>query len=138
MTRIRRYVRAVAMTWLLCQAASLSAFVPEECCVSHAAEAAAKVATSSSEACHEDPAPEPKEGDACPMHHGGSHSDARCVMTNACEGPGTHLLGLFALIGFLEAPTSSSIVLDSVAAFVPDAPPLLNQLSIPDAPPPKA
>jgi hypothetical protein len=42
MIAIRRRVRAVAFAWLLCQVASLSAFVPEACCISHAAEAAAK------------------------------------------------------------------------------------------------
>jgi hypothetical protein len=42
MIAIRRRVRAVAFAWLLCQVASLSAFVPEQCCIAHAAEAAAK------------------------------------------------------------------------------------------------
>jgi len=138
MTAMRRSVRAIAIVWLLCQAGSLSAFVPAECCVSHAAEVAAKAATASAEACHEAPPAEPKEGDACPMHHGSRHADDRCVMTNACDGPGTQLLGLFAFIGILETPASSSFVLDSVTALLGAPPPLLHQLTIPDAPPPKA
>lgn len=138
MTALRRRVRAVAMAWLLCQAASLAAFVPEQCCVAHAAEAAAK---EKAEACHEtaspEPAPaEPKEGDACPMHHGSKSHDC-CALTNACDGPGSHLLTLFAFSGVLEAPAVSSVELDSVAAFIAPPPPLLHQLSIPDAPPPK-
>ncbi len=137
MNAIRRYVRAVAMTWLLCQAASLSAFIPEQCCASHAAEVAAK-AKAAAETCHDAPAPKPKEGDTCPMHRGTQQrSHDCCVMTNACAGPGTHLLSLFALIGTLEPPAASSIVLDSEAAFVPAPAPLRRHPSLPDAPPPK-
>jgi hypothetical protein len=136
MTSIRRRVRAVTFAWLLCQVASLAAFVPEICCVSHAAEAAAK---STAAACHETPAPAPppKDGDACPMHHGTKSHDC-CAMTNACDGPGTHLASLFAFIGVLESPATSSIVLDSIAAFIPTPAPLLYRLATPDAPPPKA
>ena len=134
MNAIRRRVRAVACAWLLCQVASLSAFVPEQCCISHAAEAAAK---EKAEACHEDAAPAPpKEGDACPMHHGSRSHDC-CVMTNACDGPGTHLLTLFSFVGTLGEPHASATMLEATAAFVPPAPPLLHSLGIPDAPPPK-
>lgn len=137
MTSIRRRVRAVTLAWLLCQVASLSAFVPEICCVSHAAEAAAK---EKAEACHETapaPAPAPQDGDACPMHHGTNAHDC-CVMTNACDGPGTHLASLFAFIGLLETPTTASIVLDSNAAVIAPPAPLLHRLATPDAPPPRA
>jgi hypothetical protein len=131
----RRRVRVVAIAWLLCQVASLSAFVPEECCVSHAAEEAAKA---KAEECHETPAPEPKPGDACPMHHGEKKTHDCCVISNTCDGPGTHLAGLFAYSGMLETPASSAVVLDSVAADVAAPPPLLHRLALPDAPPPKA
>ena len=136
MTSIRRRIRAVTIAWLLCQVASLSAFVPEICCVSHAAEAAAKEKAA---ACHEAPAPTPapKDGDACPMHHGTKSHDC-CVMTNACDGPGIHLASLFAFIGVLETPAASSLVLHSNAAFIAPPEPLLHRLATPDAPPPKA
>jgi hypothetical protein len=138
MTVLRQRVRVVAMAWLLCQAASLAAFVPEQCCLSHAAEAAAKAKT---EACHEtaaEPAqPDPKEGDACPMHHGSKSHDC-CVLTNACDGPGSHLLSLFAFSGVIEAPIVSSVELDSVLAFIAPPPSLNHQFSLPDAPPPKS
>jgi hypothetical protein len=135
-TAIRRRIRTVAFAWLLCQVASLSAFVPEICCISHAEEAAAKEKAA---ACHESPAPEqaPKDGDACPMHHGTSSHDC-CVMTNACDGPGTHLASLFSYIGVPETPASPSHLLESIAAFQPPSEPVLSQRSIPDAPPPKA
>jgi hypothetical protein len=136
---IRRRVRAVAFAWLLCQVASLSAFVPEQCCVSHVAEAEAKKRDQAkAEACHEAPAPEPepKEGDACPMHHGTQSHDC-CAISNACDGPGTHLLTLFSFVSTIDEPGSSSLSLESTAAFVAPPPPLLHRLALPDAPPPK-
>lgn len=135
MTALRRHVRAVAFAWLLCQVASLSAFVPEQCCVAHAAEAAAKEQAA---ACHETaPAPAPKDGDVCPMHQGTRSHDC-CAMTNACDGPGTHLAGLFAYIGVLETPASNSLPLESAAIVIASSAPLLHRLALPDAPPPKA
>ena len=134
MNEIRRRVRAVAFTWLLCQVASLAAFVPEQCCISHAAEEAAK---KKAEACHEDAAPPaPKEGDACPLHEGRTTHDC-CAIRNACDGPGGQLLTLFSFISTLDEPAVSSTLLESTTAFVPPAPPLLFRLALPDAPPPK-
>ena len=135
MTAIRRRVRAVACAWLLCQVASLSAFVPEACCISHAAEAEAKA---KAEACHEEAAPvAPKEGAACPLHEGRKAHDC-CAITNACNGPGAQLLSLFSYVGTIDEPLVSSTVLDVTVAFTPPAPPLLHRLALPDAPPPKA
>ena len=135
MIAIRRHVRAVAFAWLLCQAASVAAFVPEQCCISHAAEAAAKEKAA---ACHEEAAPPaPKEGDACPLHEGRTKHDC-CAITNACDGPGAQLLTLFSFITTIDEPVVSSTVLDSTVAFVPPAPPPLYRLALPDAPPPKA
>jgi len=134
MSAIRRRIRAVTFAWLLCQVASLSAFVPEQCCVSHAAQAAAKAKAA---ACHEEAAPPaPKEGDACPMHHGSTSHDC-CKISTACDGPGSHLLTLFANVGLLESPASSSVTLDSIAVELPASAPLLHRLATPDAPPPK-
>jgi hypothetical protein len=132
MTALRRRIRTVAFLWLVCQVASLSAFLPGECCKAHAEEAAAKAKEAS---CH-DSAPAPKQGDACPMHHGRKSHDC-CTISNACDGPGHQLTTLFAYIGVVQTPHSASIVLESTAAFIPQPPPLLFQLSIPDAPPPK-
>jgi hypothetical protein len=135
MTAIRRRVRAVAFAWLLCQVASLSAFVPGECCIAHAAEAAAKAKAA---ACHEEAAPPAgKEGDACPLHKGRTTHDC-CAITNACDGPGTELLSLFAFVSTIDEPIASSTILESTSSFVPPAPPLLSRLALPDAPPPKS
>ena len=144
MSVIRSNVRAVAVIWLLCQAASLSAFVPDSCCVSHVAEQASK---DKQDACHEsEPAPAPEPGDACPMQHdtgaacpmhAGKSTD-RCAMTNACDGPGTHLLSLFAFLGAVEPPQSSAVVLESDIALAPAPSAPLHQFLTIDAPPPKA
>ena len=134
MIAIRRRVRAVAFAWLFCQVASLSAFVPEQCCIGHAAEAAAKEKAA---ACHEEAAPvAPKEGDACPLHQGRTTHDC-CTISNACDGPGGQLLSLFAYVSTVDEPIASSTILASTTAFVPPAPPLLYRLALPDAPPPK-
>jgi len=148
MQGIRTRVRAVALAWLLCQAASLAAFVPENCCISHAQEQAAKA---KQEACHEsepaEPKPEPKPGDACQMQHHGdgaacpmhsSKSRDCCTMTNACDGPGSQLLTLFANIGAIEPPTTAAIDLESAPAFLPASTSPLFRVTRPDAPPPKA
>ena len=133
MNAIRRRIRVVTLAWLLCQVASLSAFVPEQCCVSHAAEAAAK---EKADPCHEAAPPSPKEGDACPMHHGSNSHDC-CKISNACDGPGSHLLTLFANVGVLESPATSMVTLESSAIALPPSAPLLARLASPDAPPPK-
>jgi hypothetical protein len=143
MRALRSRVRLVALLWLLCQAASLAAFVPENCCISHVAEAAAK---EKKDACHETEPVEPEPGDACPMAHGdgaacpmhSSKSKDCCAMTNACDGPGTHLASLFAFIGAIERPATSPVVLESTSAAIPSpASPRFRELT-PDSPPPKA
>ncbi|HUQ88653.1 MAG TPA: hypothetical protein VM096_13915 [Vicinamibacterales bacterium] len=135
MGSIRRRVRAVAFAWLLCQVASLSAFAPQECCISHAAEAAAKKKAA---ACHDEAATvAPKDGDACPLHKGRTAHDC-CTVSNACDGPAAHLLGLFAFVTTIDEPIVASTIVDSTSAFFPPSPPLLHRLALPDAPPPKA
>ena len=133
MTGIRERVRAIAVIWLLCQAATIAAFVPEDCCLAHAEERAAK---EKQEACHETEPVEPQPGDACPMH--GSKSHDCCVMTNACAGPGQQLTTLFVYVGMVERPITPGALLDATASVLPATPPSLHRSSRPDAPPPKA
>ena len=143
MRAIRNRVRVVACAWLLCQAAALSAFVPENCCISHAEERAAK---EKQEACHESEPVEPKPGDACPMQHGdgaacpmhSSKSADCCAMTNGCDGPGSNLMSLFAYLGAIERPVSTTIDPDSAPAFISASTSPLSRVTRPDAPPPKA
>jgi hypothetical protein len=143
MQALRTRVRAVAFAWLLCQVASLAAFVPEHCCISHVEKQAAK---QKKDACHASAPAEPEPGDACPMAHGdgaacpmhSSKSKDRCAMTNTCDGPGSQLLTLFAYIGATEAPVTTAIELSSTPAFVPAPVSALFRIRRPDAPPPKA
>ena len=134
MTAIRRRIRAVTFAWLLCQVASLSAFVPEQCCVSHAAEAAAKEKAA---ACHETPHRPRQRRVMRARCITASKSHDCCKISNTCDGPGTHLPTLFAYVGVLESPASSPMTLESTAATTPAAAPLLYRLATPDAPPPK-
>ncbi len=133
MAALRQRVRIIAIAWLVCQVATLSAFVPDQCCASHAAEAAVKAHAP----CHESAPAPPKNGDACPMHHGSRAHDC-CAMKNSCNGPGLSLTTLFAFVGVLEKPVQSSIDLVSSVAFTPAPPTPRFRLSLPDAPPPKA
>ena len=75
-------------------------------------------------------APAPKEGDACPIITGRTTHDC-CAITNACDGPGSQLLSLFAFVSTIDEPIVSSTILDSTSAFVPPAPPLLYRLATP-------
>lgn len=123
----------VAFAWLVCQVASLSAFVPEQCCIAHAEQAAAKEKAA---ACHEAAPVEQKDGDACPMHHTSKSHDC-CSMSNSCDGPGSHLSTLFAYVGVLESPVSTAVTLESAPVSTAASSPLLHRLALPDAPPPK-
>ena len=133
MQALRTRVRTVALVWLLCQAATLAAFVPDNCCVAHAGERAAK---EKQEACHETEPAEPEPGDACPMHH--SKSDKCCVMTSACDGAGQQLTTLFAYMATPERPVTTGALLAGTSLVLPPAPPSIHRPSRPDAPPPKA
>ncbi len=147
MSVFRSRVRLVAVAWLLCQAASLSAFMPEDCCAMHTAVVAEESAKS--EPCHETekaPEPEPKPGDACPMQHGdgaacpmhGSATDDCCGMSNGCDGPNRPLANLFSFAAVLDAPVASMSAPESSPASIDRPAPLLGRLVSPDAPPPKA
>ena len=137
----------VAIAWLLCQVASLSAFMPEDCCATHTAISAAKHAAETPE-CHETeaaPAPEPEPGAACPMHQEsgaacpmhGSPTDECCGISNGCDGPNRPLAHLFSFVGIFDAPTLSVNAPASSPASAQLPSPLLHRLVSPDAPPPK-
>ena len=60
-------------------------------------------------------------------------------MTNACDGPGTNLVSLFAYLGAVERPVATAIDLDFTPAFVSGVDlPCSTESARPDAPPPKA
>lgn len=147
MAVFRSRLRMVAAAWLLCQAVSLSAFMPDDCCALHTAIAAEKAAASAP--CHtaeQAPDAEPAPDAACPMQH---HGDATCplhqrptgdccAMSNGCDGPNRPLANLFSFIGVLDAPSVSLGAPASAPASVVPPAPLLCRLAGPTAPPPKA
>ena len=155
MSAFRSRLRLVAVIWLLCQVASLSAFVPEDCCERHAATVATKHHADDTRArpatpdCHsaaQAPAAEPEPGADCPMHHGDgaacpmhkSSTRECCGMSNGCAGPNQPLASLFSLIGILDTPVVSMAAPPSAATALVRSVPLRYRLTTPDAPPPKA
>lgn len=73
MTFFRRRLIAWSVAWLVCQVATLSAFLPPHCCAAHehAAEAV----------CHDEA---PAEGEVCPMH---AADGATCPMHQTAKAP---------------------------------------------------
>lgn len=149
MSAFRSHAQLVAIAWLLCQVATLSAFVPEDCCPAHTAVAAAKHHADHALPCHETadaPAPEPEPGTACPMNHDDgaacplhrSSTGDCCGMSNGCDGPNRPLAHLFAYGGVITAPAVSMSAPPSTPTVAAPAAPLLHRLGSPDAPPPKA
>lgn len=159
MSVFRSRVRLVALVWLLCQAASLAAFVPEDCCAKHTKALAAKHhqpdashhGAAPATECHDSaeapvPAPEPEPGAECPMHHGDgeacpmhrSQTGECCGISNGCDGPNRPLASLFAFVGVIDAPVQFVASPPSEAAPIERPAPLLYRLVSPDAPPPKA
>jgi hypothetical protein len=151
MFAFRSRIRFVALAWLLCQAASLAAFVPEDCCEKHVkALAASHHQPEAAPDCHESaeaaPAPEPEPGTECPMPHGDgeacpmhrSQTGECCGISSTCDGPNRPLASLFSFVGVIDAPAEfvTSPPSETVTADPPA--PLLSRLPSPDAPPPKA
>jgi len=101
------------MAWIAFQVASLSAFVPRECCSAHRPSAAVQ-----QHGCHQDAAavqcPMRSAGGApCPMHRtaDGDERSGRCSLRGSCNGP---LSALFALL-------SNQAVLSDVSTVLPDS-----------------
>jgi hypothetical protein len=117
MAILRRHVRLWVMAWFLLQAASLSALVPRDCCVSHRPVVAVP-------SCHE------------ADHEAPPASSHDCVMRGTCQGP--PLFTVFSSAG-LPAATSTSW---PQASPTPRAANLaertLARVQPPDLPPPRS
>jgi hypothetical protein len=143
MTSLRRRLRLLTATWLIFQAASLSALVPRDCCAAHR-----PAAIGSDQRCHENTAAEQcpmraANGTPCPMHRGGhTHTSEKspdsCAIRGTCEGPMAALFAQLSNHGVL--PGSFTMVPDvhatSLNAGTRES--LLGRLASPDPPPPRA
>ena len=139
MIAIRRRVRAVAFAWLLCQVASLSAFVPE--IVLRFARGGSRGQEKKAAACHEDAGTAPRaERRRCVPDASRARTVARLLRDHQRVRRSGHAPRQPVRVHQHSSKrrASRSMVLDSIAAFVPPAPPLLYRLATPDAPPPKA
>jgi len=137
----------LTVAWLVCQFASLAAFVPVDCCEAHHPR--------SVEACHKaavaDECPmHATTGQACPMHSGASGtSDSRgssdsshdaaktCAMRGMCHGPETSIAVLFSLPGILASETTVPVVNQSAPIAADALPSYLVARSF-DTPPPRS
>ena len=157
MIALRRRLRRLVAAWLVFQAATLSAFVPKDCCAAHE-----PAAYEQESACHDVPVDDPPcttaDGRACPMHHApdGSAAAARlddnaagaaeagedeapspCTLRNACQGPmaalASYLSNQGVLPGELIVSPRAGVAPAPVAA--PARP--LRLLHPPDSPPPR-
>jgi hypothetical protein len=121
MTSLRRHLRIGVATWLVVQVASLSAFVPFECCAAHHVEVSDEKAP-----CH---------GEQPAQHH---ETDDDCQLRGSCKGPSAALLSLLSNHGLLSEPlpTSTDLVV-SIVEGIPEQR-LIRRLASPDPPPPRA
>lgn len=107
---IRRNLARLVALWLVCQATSLSAFVPHDCCAAHRVEA------SSGQECHR-PAAETcpmraSDGQPCPMHNANGNSAKTCVMRGTCDAPAVALASLLLPPGL---PVAKSVLIVALA-----------------------
>jgi hypothetical protein len=120
MTLLRRHLRLWVAVWIAFQAASLSAFVPRECCFAHRMPAQEQ---SADESCHH-PQPARKEM-------------PECALRSACNGPLAVLAALLSPHAVLADRTGIVNVAVTVA---PVRVALVQPRSLvipPDSPPPR-
>jgi hypothetical protein len=138
MSAIRRQLRLGVMAWLVLQAASLSAFVPRDCCAAHKPGDATP-------GCHEETSAtvcpmRSADGTACPMHREsepGSARGAECAMQGSCAGPMAALAALLSQHGVTPAALSIPLDLRTLPAAARAAEQVVSRFVPPDSPPPR-
>jgi hypothetical protein len=148
MTAFRGRLRLCVAIWLVLQVASLSAFVPLDCCAAHR-----PPVSEAAPSCHDNPDAthcpmHGPDGQPCPMHggHGAGHqapptsepSNHDCALRGTCNGPMAALLTLLWQSGVLTDAVVAPP--DFLGARVAAAPleHLISFLAAPDSPPPRA
>jgi len=125
MTGLRRHLPWVVCGWLACQMAGL---VASPVLLSQLA------ATEEHRECDCPVAP----GQACPMHHGGTHGDTTCKMRNAFPGSNATLLSQAAVFGVLPDATAAVSTFHPGTMVRAATPDLIAHARVPEAPPPRS
>jgi hypothetical protein len=153
MRTIRRRVRLWAFAWFLCQALTLVALVPRDCCAHHRPAAPAQAApheasgaAPATPSCpmHAAPRPTPSPGDDHgPTHHQNSRgtvaagdTDDDCVMRGTCDGP--PLFTFLSQAGVLPEVSRLAVRLSTPASVPLHAPSVIGRAEPPDPLPPRA
>lgn len=126
MVTIRRRIRTWTFAWLVFQAASLSAFVPRDCCAAHAEHTS-----------HAAPPEQAREAaEHCPMHDAPA-PQPECSLRTACNGPMRALPAVWASPA--PAPVSIALFADTGdSSLVRDAERHIVPFDLlPDTPPPR-
>ncbi len=137
MRLIRQHLFALALAWLVCQAGSLTAFVPQDCCPAHHQPAEA------AKDCHEntpssDQCPMHQvDGKPCPMHSGAQSQERPCSMRGTCNAPAAALATLFSIPGILVDQSPAPVV-DQVSALVMTEGVSASLFTPLDTPPPRS
>ena len=147
MVSLRRHLRFWAAIWLVFQVATLSAFVPRDCCEAH------RTATDKAKDCHEEPPATHcpmagADGAACPMqrsedaeptghHHHSQPVSSDCTMRGTCDGPMAAMFALFSNHGVL--PDRVVLIVNDQIDVIAARPSedLVSRLASPDPPPPR-
>ena len=104
---VRRHLGSFALLWIVFQAATLSAFLPRECCPAH--DTAVRAETDCHGASNDLCPMKGATGEECPMHAGSGSSTpapvADCVMRALCGAPAGALALLIPVAGILPDTT---------------------------------
>jgi hypothetical protein len=143
MSSLRRHLRLSVAAWLVCQAASLCALIPLDCCAPHR-----QVASTREPSCHENTAAthcptRAAGGTPCPMHQAGhtgagEGSSVRCSMRGTCNGPAAAMFALLSNYGVLADSLEMTPDLRVSSAALHTREDLISRLASPDPPPPRA
>jgi hypothetical protein len=143
MTFFRRRLIALSLAWLACQATSLTALLPQDCCPAHHQPAEAskdcheKEATQAQQAAADQCPMHSADGKPCPMHGGAQNQDRPCAMRGTCNGPAAALATLLSIPGIL-ADESPVAVVDRIGTLV-STDDVSPSLFVPlDTPPPRS
>jgi len=159
MAWIRRHLRIVALTWLVGQAAAVSAVSLGDCCANHRTPAV------KAPSCHGSDGAQPGTATACPMRSAGgracpmhreqaTHADhedkaqndrghdkdpgAGCSLRSTCAGPIAALTHVLSVQGVLPEPVSVPARLDTSERVATLADASLTVVIRPESPPPRA